>query len=327
MRAMPALHLARIERLSRLVGGALEIRDETLIARPCSVEAARRVVAAAASERIPLGEGGLVLDRGALRNVGLVDPRAMWIHAGAGARVRDVEQALQRAGLTLGSQPPAVFEGTVAAWLEGPFAGRRAMDGRLESGVAAVQAVLPDGRPLDTRPAPRSAAGPAVAHLILGGGSRCGFLLGATLKARRLPASEERILLEGETEGLLRLLLRALRGHLPPIEACFLGPRRLALRCGAAREDERAALHVLRRCAGQAGIRHGEAGELPPPGGEAWEVEPARLAAVVEGLGPDEPLHLVRMARESCIAVGRCSGEAIAGPGDLLDRICAALRR
>src|SRR5690606_27100006 len=155
------------------------------------------------------------------------DPLAMWVHAGGGAQVREVEQALQRAGLTLGSQPPQVFDGTVAAWLEGPLAGRRAMDGRLEPGVAGVQGVLRDGTPVDSRPAPRSAAGPSVAHLLLGGGARCGFLLGATLKARRLPASQERLRLEGDAATLVRLLLGTLRTLLPPIDACFLGPRRL----------------------------------------------------------------------------------------------------
>lgn len=294
--------MAALERVARIAGTNLVRRGGIPALRPCNVEGARRAVVAASDEQIVLGSD-LLLDRSALSQIGLIDRHAMWIPCGAGASVAEVERALRRVGLTLGSQPPEVFAGTVAEWLEGRFAGRRAMDGRLESAVAAVQGVLRDGTPIEARAAPRTAAGPGVMHLLLGGGGRCSWILGATLKARRVPLAEERIGLTGEPRALVDLLLAALRSAIPPNEARFLGRRRLELRCPASREDERAAIYRIRRAAAAARVVFDRTPDAEAAG-PANEVPTVAIASLVLALEENEPLHLVRMARESCIAVG-----------------------
>lgn len=316
-------HPAAWERIARAAGGALASIDGRSAIRPCSIEGARRAVAAAIEEGLRIG-ADVELDRSDLRQIGLVDRHAMWIPAGAGAIVADVEAALRRVGLTLGAQPPAVLAGTVGAWLEGPFAGRRAMDGRLESGVAAVQAVLRDGTPWDGRAAPRTAAGPGVAHLLLGGGARCGWILAATLKAQRLPPTTSWVAFSGPPDALARLLRGALHGVHAPLEARLLGPRRLELRLASDREDERAAIHRLRRTAAAAGLAI-ELPRVPPCEGAAEEIATSALVARIEGLGSEEPLGLVRLAQESCVAVGRRVGAAPASHAALLARIAAHL--
>lgn len=314
-----------LQRITRSTGVPCRAAGGLPILAPHSVEEARRAVAAAAAEGLAWE---LTLDRQALSQVGLVDRRAMWIGCGAGAQVAQVEAALLREGLTLGSQPEEILAGDVASWLEGPLAGRRSMDGRLESGVAAVQGVLRDGTPLDGRPAPRSALGPQVGHLLLGGGGRCGWVLGAVLKAQRQPLREEWIALEGGAEALLAVLHQALHLLPTPIEARFVGRQQLLLRCGAGRQDERLVIHRLCRQARAAGLQaRPSLPPVEPVQGRAIELPWDRLALLVGNLAPAEGLQLVRLARESCVATTAREIEPLAGHGALLERIAAALRQ
>ena len=313
-----------IDALSRAAGGGVEVRGARLVVTPRSLDDARRVIAFAAGRGLWFGGERLVLDRSGLCYVGVVDARAMWIRCGAGAPVAAVEEALCRARLTLGSQPPSVWAGTVADWLEGPYAGRRAMDGRLEPGVASVEAVLHDGTPLATRAAPRSAAGPAVGQLILGGSGRCGVLLCATLKARPLPRQLDHLALEGDAAQLARWLHEALQQLLVPVEARIVGGRRLEVACPAAGEDEIVVLQRHRRRARELGLATSRCDPAPPPSGAEAELPAAALPGLVRAGGD---VRLVRMARESVIAVGDvpASLPRAASHGDLLARVATAL--
>jgi len=156
------------------------------------------------------------VDRAKLEAIDPVDERAMWIRAYAGASVSDVEARLRASGLTLGSQPPSIFRGRVADWLEGPYAGRRVEGDRLAGGVASVEAVLPDGLLFLSHAAPRSAAGPDVKNLLLGGEGRYGQLVAATLKAEPVPRTME-IAFAGDAQLLARWLLACVRDPLPPL--------------------------------------------------------------------------------------------------------------
>ena len=145
----------------------------------------------------------------------------MWIRAFAAAPVAQVEATLARSKLTLGPQPPSVLRGTVADWLEGPFACRRVEDGRLGPGVASVEAALPNGFLFVSRAAPRSAAGPAVEQLFLGGGGEAGRLIAATLKAGPIPKETVRLGLCGEAGPLARLMILLTQTLSPPLEILF----------------------------------------------------------------------------------------------------------
>ncbi len=309
----------------RAAAGEAEIVGSQVVVRPRSVDDARRVIACAAGLGHTFDGAQLVLDRAGLCYVGVVEPRSMWIRCGAGAKVATIEEALRRSRLTLGSQPPSVLGGTVADWLEGPYAGRRAMDGRLEPGVSAVDAVLHDGTPLVTRAARRSAAGPAVGQLILGGGGACGLLLCATLKARPLPRQIDHMALEGAPDILVRWMREALLGHLLPIEARMVGARRVELACPGAGEDEIVVLQRHRRRARELGLEVTRCDPFAMPSGAEAEVATDALHHL---LAEGRTVHLVRIARESVVAVGDLPAGTprVGSHGSLFARIAAAAR-
>jgi alkyldihydroxyacetonephosphate synthase len=342
----------------RAAAGQLFEEGPGLRAAPATVEAAAETVAEAAGRGIPVvlggpGPGALLLDRTRLDGVGPVDEEAMWIRAEAGARLTEVEVALRGRGLTLGSQPPSVLPGgTVASWLEGPLAGRRAEDGRIGPAAAAVEAVLPDGTLYRGRAAPRTGAGPGIVGLLLGGGGAAGTIVAATLKAQPVAARREHLAARGTSADVAGLLPRLLALPRLPAELELRveegGAVLLAVTLHGEREEverERDRYRTLARGAGLLAVE--------PPGQAAiapaweWEVERRTWAAAIAALPAGARLRVVRIAREAAIAVGApavapamiapgirlLGGEgaapfAPAGPGAaLFERIVRTLRR
>jgi hypothetical protein len=129
-------------------------------------------------------EPGLIaLELTRLSEIAAPDERACLIRVGAGALVRDVEARAIQFGLTLGPLLPSSPRKTVGAWLAGPTRGERAIPaGRLETSALALEAVLADGSRYHSKEAPRSATGPDLDHLLLGGEGRLGIITRATLR-------------------------------------------------------------------------------------------------------------------------------------------------
>ncbi|HEY0839615.1 MAG TPA: FAD-binding protein, partial [Vulgatibacter sp.] len=253
------------------------------------------------------------LDRSRLTGIDPVDERAMWIRAYAGAAVADVEARLRARGLTLGSQPPSIFLGTVGDWLEGPFAGRRVEGDRLASGVASVEAVLEGGLLLISHAAPRSAAGPAVAQLLLGGGGRQGQLVAATLKAEPFPRTT-RFAFAGPAKTLARWLLACVRDPLPPIRIEAIGgdPPSANLTFAAGTDRLAARNGRAMALARSLGLQ-----EVAPPGvrepagqGAGTELETEKWLDQLASLPAGTRLDLFRISRESAVVVeGRARKE------------------
>jgi FAD/FMN-containing dehydrogenase len=316
--AVAALHAA---------AGQLFEEGPVLRAAPATPEAAAETVAEAVARNLPVAlaapaPGSVFLDRSRLDGIGPVDEEAMWIRAEAGARLTAVEMQLRGRGLTLGPQPPSVLPGgTVASWLEGPLAGRRAEDGRIAPAVAAVEAVLPDGTLYRGRPAPRSAAGPALAALLLGGGGAAGAIVAATLKAQPVAARREHLAARGPAADAAAFLPRLLAQRGLPAELEVVaepdGAVLVAATLHGEREEverERDRCRTLARAAGLVGVE--------PPGQVAiapaweWEVERRAWPAVLSALSPGTRLRVVRIAREAAIAVGApAAAPALAGDG------------
>jgi FAD/FMN-containing dehydrogenase len=71
----------------------------------------------------------------------------------------------------------------VGAWLAVPTRGERGVPGsRRETAALSVAAVLADGRIAESRAAPRSATGPDLDHLSLGGGGRLSVIAAAWIR-------------------------------------------------------------------------------------------------------------------------------------------------
>lgn len=161
-------------------GPRLVVRGAPQVAGVVSL--ARRLgVRVAVTQRTRPGIVALNLSR--LADIDPPDERSCVIRVGAGAAVRDVEARAIQKGLTLGPMLPSSPNKSVGAWLAGPTRAQRAVPpGRLETVALALEAVLADGSLYRSREAPRSATGPDLDHLLLGGEGRFGLVTRATLR-------------------------------------------------------------------------------------------------------------------------------------------------
>lgn len=131
------------------------------------------------------GREGRELSRAKLVSHGAVDGTSMTIRAGAGLTLAAIDELLRPHGLCLHALPAEARALTLGAFLEGPWAGLHAVEGgRLEPICSSLAAVLPDGRRFETSRAPRSAAGPELAALVLGASGRFAWVTEATLRCR-----------------------------------------------------------------------------------------------------------------------------------------------
>jgi FAD/FMN-containing dehydrogenase len=136
---------------------------------------------------------------GSLDRVASVDGATGIARVEAGCSLGALEAAARRAGCTLGPLLPSVRAGSVGAWLAGPTRGERGIPGaRRETAALSVAAVLADGRIAESRAAPRSATGPDLDHLALGGGGRLCVVAAAWICLDRNAPARARIVAGGD---------------------------------------------------------------------------------------------------------------------------------
>jgi alkyldihydroxyacetonephosphate synthase len=131
---------------------------------------------------------GVVLDLSRMDRILEIDPESQTATVEAGVRGDRLEEGLNAQGLTLGHYPQSLAISTVGGWIGGRSAGQAsAAFGAIEDLVLGLTAVLPTGEVVRTRAVPRSAAGPDLASLFVGGEGSLGVVTEATLSASRLP--------------------------------------------------------------------------------------------------------------------------------------------
>jgi alkyldihydroxyacetonephosphate synthase len=131
--------------------------------------------------------GDLVVDLGAFDHVE-VDPANLLVRAGAGVNGQALEALLNARGLTLGHFPASLPVATVGGLVSTRSSGQESTrHGSIEDLVAGLTVALADGRVLEARVHPRSAAGPALEQLFVGAEGALGIVLEAVLRVRRLP--------------------------------------------------------------------------------------------------------------------------------------------
>jgi FAD/FMN-containing dehydrogenase len=124
-----------------------------------------------------------LVDFTALDRIVAIDAATGIARVEAGCRVEVLEAAVRKSSATLGPLLPSVRKGSVGAWLAGPTRGERGILGaRRETAALAVSVILADGRIAESRAAPRSATGPDLDHLALGGEGRLCVIAGAVIR-------------------------------------------------------------------------------------------------------------------------------------------------
>jgi alkyldihydroxyacetonephosphate synthase len=177
-----------------------------LVAYPGSREEVARVLAACAEGRVacvPFGggtsvvggvepraggmNGAVSLDVARLDRLGDVDERSLTATLEAGATGPGAEEELARHGLTLGHFPQSFEYATIGGLVATRSAGQASTGhGRMDDLVLGLRLASPAGE-VALRPGPASAAGPALAELVMGSEGVLGVITEVTLAVRRLP--------------------------------------------------------------------------------------------------------------------------------------------
>ncbi|MEW6435278.1 MAG: hypothetical protein AB1730_27610 [Myxococcota bacterium] len=258
------------------------------------------------------------LSRAKLTDVGHVQTKSMTVDVGAGVVLQHLEDRLRTFGLSVGPLSPAAMHLTLAEYLEGPYAGLRAIPGgRLEPLCTKLFAVLPDGRRLETSDAPRSAAGPDLSALVLGGHGRLGLVTRARVRCYPLPEADVRATFSlPSPAAFVTALTRAIadglwpwRVHVDPRSGRVVAEVRWA---GTAHGVERDR-ELLARCVDAVGGR--PSGDTEREGPVSVEHE-STWDAVRKGLEAGHALQLFRLSLGTVVARGEVGGMPLdeAGP-------------
>ncbi|MFW6067348.1 MAG: FAD-binding oxidoreductase [Myxococcota bacterium] len=136
-------------------------------------------------------EGAVHLDLRRLGEVIAFDDASRLVHVQGGMEVSALEDALRARGLTLG-MTEAAPDVALCEWLAvGAPGSRDHADDPVDQLVAGLEVVLPDGRPLAIRPAPRRAVGPDLTSAQVGARGALGVIIGAHLVVRARRAAQE----------------------------------------------------------------------------------------------------------------------------------------
>ncbi|MFL5318615.1 MAG: FAD-binding oxidoreductase [Myxococcaceae bacterium] len=174
-----------------------------LVAEPISDHDVQRVITTLRS-----ADRKIRLSLRRLEQLGRFDEESQLVQVGAGVKLNAVEEAANKVGLSLGPLSPGAMALSVGEFLEGPYAGLRAIPGgRLEPLSASLRVVTPDALVTESRAAPKSATGPELDALHLGGRRRFGVIVGARLKLQPRPGAHQRAVFSFPTAGALTAAL------------------------------------------------------------------------------------------------------------------------
>ena len=133
-------------------------------------------------------QGGLVLDVKRMNRVLEVDANSLTARVEAGIVLGDLEAVLAGDGLMIGHDPYSVPIATVAGAISTNGVGYRACAyGPMGEQVVGLEAVLPDGRVIETRDVPKYSSGPNLNHLFIGAEGVFGVITRATIRVFRIP--------------------------------------------------------------------------------------------------------------------------------------------
>jgi FAD/FMN-containing dehydrogenase len=174
---------------------------------PISTEEVQQIVRFANREKLPIvpfggGSGlmggalsirpGLVIDLRRMNRILHIDGESRSVHVQAGAVLEAVDLALNPAGFILGHDPWTVPVATIGGAISTNSVGYRAgIYGSMGEQVLGLEAVMPTGEVLRTRPVAKHSAGLNLNALLIGGEGCFGIVTEATI--RIFPKPETRL--------------------------------------------------------------------------------------------------------------------------------------
>ena len=139
---------------------------------------------------VDIQPGQLALDLTALNRVLEIDELNLTARVQAGVNGLELEELLNRRGLTLGHFPSSLPVATVGGLIATRSSGQEStFYGSIEDLVQGLTVCLPDGTIAEVLPGPRSAIGPALHEIFIGSEGALGVVLDAVLRVSRLPAA------------------------------------------------------------------------------------------------------------------------------------------
>ena len=137
---------------------------------------------------------GVLLDLTGLTGIVGVDATSLLVDVRAGTFGDVFEDELRaQHRVTCGHWPQSMALSTVGGWVACRGAGQMSTRyGKIEDIVEGLDVVLADGTLLHTGGAPRAAVGPDLTQVFLGSEGTLGVIVGARLRAHRLPPAEVR---------------------------------------------------------------------------------------------------------------------------------------
>ncbi|NHJ39404.1 MAG: FAD-binding oxidoreductase [Asgard group archaeon] len=146
--------------------------------------------------------GGIIIDLKKLDKIIKINKINLTATIQTGKNGMNIERELNEAGYTLGHIPQSVFTSTLGGYLGHKAAGQFSTKyGKIEDMVISLEAVLPTGEIIKTKPSPRNSVGPQIDKLLLGSEGTLAIITEATLRIWPRPEKQVLISYSFETMG------------------------------------------------------------------------------------------------------------------------------
>ncbi|NHJ46648.1 MAG: FAD-binding oxidoreductase [Asgard group archaeon] len=136
--------------------------------------------------------GGIILDLKKMDKIIDINKINLTATIQTGMNGMNLERELNKAGFTLGHIPQSIFTSTLGGYLAHKAAGQFSTKyGKIEDMVISLEAVLPTGEIIKTKPSPRNSVGPQIDKLLLGSEGTLAIFTEATLRIWTKPEKQE----------------------------------------------------------------------------------------------------------------------------------------
>ena len=185
---------ARFDRLADLVvrpGSAEEVSQVVVLANRCGILLVPYGGGTGVMGGVLPVCGGIIVDVGRMNRVLDVNRSDLTVRVEAGLVLQDLDDALAEHDLMQGHDPYSVPIATVGGAISTNGVGYRAgAFGPMGEQVLGLEAVLPNGSIINTRPLPKHSSGPDLNQLFIGSEGVFGIITQATIRVHRRPEAQ-----------------------------------------------------------------------------------------------------------------------------------------